>query len=222
MRGFPQPELRASADVRGCARLHTHRVGEAQRDGIVSGDPLFTFDANLRIRSWNRAVEELTGISAEEAVGRYCWEVLGGHDDAGAIVCHAGCSCARLAREGWPVPSHDLVIRTANGQRRRVSFSTVALRDEDPPRFLHLMHDAGELAPDEEQLPGEPLRQPTLTPRQRQVLELLGRGMPAKVISSELGLSETTVRNHIRAVLLELDCHSQLAAVAQARRLGLL
>jgi DNA-binding CsgD family transcriptional regulator len=30
-----------------------------------------------------------------------------------------------------------------------------------------------------------------------------------------------TVRNHIRAILRELGCHSQLGAVAEARRLGL-
>lgn len=198
-------------------------MAEVQRDGLVSGDPLFTFDADLRILSWNRAAEELTKVPAEEAVGRYCWEVLGGHDGAGAIVCHAGCSWARLVREGWPVPRHNLVIRTENGERRRISLSTIALRDADPPRFVHLMHDAGEQAAEEEQeLPAEPLRPPTLTPRQREVLELLANGMPAKVIAASLGLSETTVRNHIRAILLELDCHSQLAAVAKGRRLGLI
>lgn len=220
---FPATRVRGSSDVPEARPLHTHCVAEVQRDVIVSGDPLFTFDADLRILSWNRAAEEMTSVPAEEAVGRYCWEVLSGHDDAGAIVCHAGCSWARLVREGWPVPSHDLVIRAGNGERRRIALSTIALRDGEAPRFLHLMHDAGEIGPEEEsELPVEPLRPPTLTPRQRQVLELLGVGKPAKVISAELGLSETTVRNHIRAILLELDCHSQLAAVAKGRRLGLI
>jgi DNA-binding CsgD family transcriptional regulator len=63
---------------------------------------------------------------------------------------------------------------------------------------------------------------PALTPRQREVLELVGEGMPAKVIAARLGLAPTTVRNHIRALLQHLDAHSQLQAVANARRLGLL
>ena len=50
-----------------------------------SGDALFAFDADLTIVSWNRAAEALTGVSAEAAVGRHCWEVLGGHDECGNL-----------------------------------------------------------------------------------------------------------------------------------------
>lgn len=63
---------------------------------------------------------------------------------------------------------------------------------------------------------------PPLSPRQRQVLALLDSGTPAREIAVRLGRSEATVRNHIRAVLRKLGCHSQLEAVATARRLGLL
>jgi PAS domain S-box-containing protein len=42
-----------------------------------SGDALFAFDADLTIVSWNRAAEELTAVSANEAVGRSCWECAG-------------------------------------------------------------------------------------------------------------------------------------------------
>ena len=181
--------------------------------GFLSGDALFAFDSDLRVVAWNRAAEALTGVPAREAVGRPCWDVLGGSDEHGALVCHAGCSYARLAREGWPVRAHDISIRTANGQRR-VTLSTVALRDEG--LFLHLMHvpeaEASE-APDDEV---------ALSPRQLQVLELAADGLPAKAIGEQLGISVATVRNHIRAILVELSAHSQLEAVANARRHGLL
>jgi DNA-binding NarL/FixJ family response regulator len=61
----------------------------------------------------------------------------------------------------------------------------------------------------------------SLTRRQSEVLALLARGLPAKVIARRLGLAEVTVRNHIQAILAELRCHSQLEAVAEARRRGL-
>jgi DNA-binding CsgD family transcriptional regulator len=67
----------------------------------------------------------------------------------------------------------------------------------------------------------QPLPVPSLTRRQRTVLEMLAEGKPARRIAAELQLSEMTVRNHIRAILRELGCNSQLAAVAEARRLGL-
>jgi len=38
-----------------------------------------------------------------------------------------------------------------------------------------------------------------------------------KTVARGLGLAETTVRNHIRLLFLELGVHSQLEAVARAR-----
>lgn len=181
-----------------------------------SGDALFAFDEELRIVSWNRAAEELTGVRAEEVIGQRCWQVLGGTEEDGALVCHRRCSYARLAREGWPVRCHDILIRTESG-RVRVALSTIALTDAQPRLFLHLLRRAPKGAPE-----GNAPHEIDLTPRQLQVLELLADGHPAKAIAGRLGISVLTVRNHIRAILAELDAHSQLEAVAKARLEGLL
>lgn len=61
-----------------------------------------------------------------------------------------------------------------------------------------------------------------LTPRQREVLGLLDEGVTARGIAARLGLSEPTVRNHIRGLLCRLGAHSQLEVVAEARRRGML
>ncbi len=61
-----------------------------------------------------------------------------------------------------------------------------------------------------------------LSSRQREVLALLAEGVQARAIAARLGLSEATVRNHIRLILRKLGCHSQLEAVAVAYRIGLL
>lgn len=181
---------------------------------IRSGDALVAFDEGLTVVSWNRAAEELTGVSRREAVGRRCWEVVGGRDERGNVVCHPGCAIARLAREDWPVRSHGLFVRTPEG-KRRVDVSTVALDDGDRRIFVHVV------------VPGRPAASPQqarvcLTARQRQVLELLADGVPAKVIAVRLTLAEATIRNHIRAILFALETHSQLEAIAKARRLELI
>jgi DNA-binding CsgD family transcriptional regulator len=177
-----------------------------------SGDAVFAFDSDLAILSWNHAAEVLTGVSAEGAVGSFCWEVLAGHDDRGDLVCHPGCSIARLVQEGWCVPCHSLLIETPQG-RRGVHVSTIAVDDDESRLFLHLL------------VPGEsraPLGPRLLTKRQQEVLQLLADGIPAKIIATQLGVVEATVRNHIRAVLVALGAHSQLEAIAKARRLRLL
>jgi PAS domain S-box-containing protein len=166
-------------------------------DEFSSGDALFAFDDELEILSWNEAAEQLTGLSAQEAVGRPCWQVLVGVDERWASVCHAGCSAARLAGAGRPVPEQRLLVR---GRRRRrfLSLSTITVRGGAKPVFLHLMKGAS--APE-----GPKGEDSLLMPREREILELLAEGVPAKVIASQLEVAEATVRNHIRAVLRKLD-----------------
>lgn len=59
-----------------------------------------------------------------------------------------------------------------------------------------------------------------LTPRETQVLADLTAGRSAKSIARASGLSEATVRTHIRSVLAKFGVNSQLAAVVMARDLG--
>jgi PAS domain S-box-containing protein len=179
---------------------------------ISSGDPLFTFDDELKIVSWNTAAEQLTGIAASDAFGKHCWELLDGHDRRGNLVCHSGCSYARIARKGSPVVSHDLVVKTAGG-RRAFGLSTIELDGPGGRLFLHVL-GGPEPAP-------AGARRVDLTPKQSEVLELLAQGLAVKSLAARLGIRETTARNHVRALLVELGAHSQLEAVAIARRLGL-
>jgi DNA-binding CsgD family transcriptional regulator len=73
--------------------------------------------------------------------------------------------------------------------------------------------------------PSEPIGlapQPRLTPRQREILDLLASGLSMSEIAKKLTLSTETVRNHLRSVFRELHVHTRLEAIAAARRLGLL
>ena len=59
-----------------------------------------------------------------------------------------------------------------------------------------------------------------LTPRQQEILPLLADGLPNKLISRRLGLSEDTVKTHLKALYQELNVHSRTACVAAARQRG--
>lgn len=60
-----------------------------------------------------------------------------------------------------------------------------------------------------------------LTPRQRQVLQALSRGLPNKLIARELDLSENTVKEHIAAVFTALGVRNRTEAVIKASQLQL-
>lgn len=62
---------------------------------------------------------------------------------------------------------------------------------------------------------------PGLTARQLDVLHLLLRGEPNKLIARELGLTEGTVKIHIAAILRVLHARNRTEAVVRARALGI-
>lgn len=61
-----------------------------------------------------------------------------------------------------------------------------------------------------------------LTSRQLQILPLLAEGMPNKRIADALGLTEGTVKQHLKDLFRRLNTNNRTQAVREARRLGLL
>jgi RNA polymerase sigma factor (sigma-70 family) len=62
----------------------------------------------------------------------------------------------------------------------------------------------------------------TLTPRERQVFNLIVRGRINKQIAHELGTTERTVKAHRHQVMEKMQVHSLAELVANAERLGML
>ena len=62
---------------------------------------------------------------------------------------------------------------------------------------------------------------PGITPRQREVLHRVIQGKTNKVIARELGISDGTVKEHLKAVLRSLGAHTRTEAVYVAAKLGL-
>ena len=181
---------------------------------LSSGAAVFRTRADGLVVDWNAAAERLTGIAAAQAEGRPCWDVIAGRDGDGGILCHRACSLLRLARNGWPVHTVDVHARSPLGPNR-LTLSTIVLQDGKSAEIIHVMQETAGAGPPTAQGP-----QASLTPRQREILGLLADGVRAREIAARLTLSETTVRNHIHAILLALGVHSQLEAVARAHTLA--
>jgi NarL family two-component system response regulator LiaR len=61
-----------------------------------------------------------------------------------------------------------------------------------------------------------------LTPREREVLALIGKGLSNKRIAIELGLSEKTIKTHVSHLLAKLGVQDRTQAAVHAVRAGLI
>jgi DNA-binding NarL/FixJ family response regulator len=62
---------------------------------------------------------------------------------------------------------------------------------------------------------------PTLTPREREILDLIATGQGNATIAARLGLSPNTVSNHISNIFAKLQVASRAEAIVRARDAGL-
>ncbi|MFW6869428.1 response regulator [Nocardioides sp. CPCC 206347] len=62
---------------------------------------------------------------------------------------------------------------------------------------------------------------PELTPREREVLDLIAAGLRNRAIAERLGISEKTVRNNVSSVLVKLQVEDRTSAAIKAREAGL-
>ena len=115
---------------------------------------------------------------------------------------------------GVPVTDYEVDVITVDGRRRRAQISSVPIERGDECHAIFGVAVTG--------APRPPRASVDLTPRQTEVLQLLGEGASTQDIDAALHLSKETVRNHVRHILRALGAHSRLEAVALAHRHGLL
>lgn len=116
-----------------------------------------------------------------------------------------------LATDPWRPPAHGLAgtvgSRVPGASSRGISTHE---RQDEPPS-----HGA------KEPPPAPTPQQLGLTGRQADVLRLILRGLPNKLICRQLDLAEGTVKVHVSAVLRALGVRNRTQAVIAASRLGL-
>src|SRR5215510_15148917 len=100
------------------------------------------------------------------------------------------------------------------------------LKDTISDDLIHVIREvhAGRrvVTPEIQQALDERARRPTLSLRERQVLELVAEGMRNKEIAAALGISTDTTGMHVKNIYTKLDVHDRTAAVAKAIRRGII
>ncbi len=88
-------------------------------------DGVFTIDYNWEITSFNRAAEEITGISRQEAIGRHCWEVFRSN------MCEQDCALKKTMEQGKPFISTSAYIINSEQKKISITASTSLLIDKN-------------------------------------------------------------------------------------------
>jgi PAS domain S-box-containing protein len=92
-------------------------------------DGVFSVDRDWRITSFNPAAERITGVPAEQAIGKRCSDVF--HAD----LCERGCALRESVETGNELVGVRARILDNRGRRLPISLSTAVLRDSKG-RFL--------------------------------------------------------------------------------------
>jgi DNA-binding NarL/FixJ family response regulator len=78
------------------------------------------------------------------------------------------------------------------------------------------------LPPDGFRAAGDEISPSLLTPREAEILTLIGQGMSNKAAARQLGISVHTVKFHLEALFAKLDATSRAEAVAKGLRGGVI
>jgi DNA-binding CsgD family transcriptional regulator len=182
-----------------------------------------------RIVYVNERAERLLGVAARDATGRACHVVVGARTATGAAFCGARCPFVVAADADGEIEPADVRIGGRAG-RDEHWLQVTAIPVDGPDRTGRWIVHAARVADRERRLErhvarvaarseeiresdGPRARRP-LSPREREVLDLLARDVELGRVAAQLGITYVTVRNHVQHVLTKLGAHSVEEAVA--------
>lgn len=91
-------------------------------DSVADG--VFTIDEKGEITFFNRAAEEITGFTQEEALGHNCFDIFR------ANICQTNCALKETIKTGREIINLPINIINKDGKELPISVSTAVLRDE--------------------------------------------------------------------------------------------
>jgi len=197
---------------------------------IVARDP-------MQAARTETAVRELAGWRVEVCTPRQLQTVLAEHPGAIVAMRLGGADARRLLRavRAWPRSPTIIAISDEPAALWTPAFRSLGLRAALPLGattdelvsaigavhagllVLHPQALTESRTHDTSAAPGTPL-----TPREREIVELMADGASNRMIASRLAISRHTVKFHVASILAKLGARSRAEAVAVALRLGVL
>lgn len=111
------------------AKLYQQVSAERERLNAIienSGDGVMMINPYRIIQTWNKTLANMTGISAEEAIGRPCYDILNLKTNQDVSVCHTACPIVNPPEDGGFY---------AEGLHRRADGISIHLADNYSPQY---------------------------------------------------------------------------------------
>jgi len=109
---------KTSSELTGGRKEATQSILESISDGV------FTVNENWIITSFNRAAENITGVSRTDAIGKSCSDVFR------SSMCESECALKKTLKSGKPVIGKSGYIINSKGDKVPISVSTAMFKNE--------------------------------------------------------------------------------------------
>lgn len=222
----PDPDSGATAPD-GIERHDSASITDAWLGRVAASDGMFVTDDRQRIVAWSGAAQRMLGFSADEVVGKTCYQVVMGREPDGHPVCGRNCTVTRNARRGRGTAAYEVTARSRDGGARCLSNSVLVV--EGPEGAFHVIHLLREAPaatpmlhrPIEAPCPDDDAMVESLTRRELEVLRHFADGSTIDEIAGSLSISVFTARNHIANIGRKLGARNRLEVVLLGMRRGL-
>ncbi len=124
-RGRYQSSANLEISRRSAPAVHLFGNSSVLTGAILNcvADGVFTVDDRMRITSFNRAAEEITGFTRAEVVGKPCYEIFRSN------ICSESCPVREARKTNIGVVNREFEIRNKENRKVPVSVSASVLRD---------------------------------------------------------------------------------------------
>lgn len=190
-------------------------------------DAVFGTDKNRRVRFWNNGCKNLLGLSAQQAIGRTCAELLCGEDLQGNNICGPECPIAKFSDAQSPNHDFDLILKSRESKTVMVNVGSYYTsrsdqKNRDDVCVFHSMRPVDchqliqRLSNNSCSSEQDTKKIHKLSKREYELLRLLSKGLVNKNIAHQLDISLATVRNHVKNIYAKLEVHNRAEAISYA------